>query len=253
MDYPHFWRCKSNDNDDFVLPGDEANWLARWGRRCPPVAKTERAVLQPDGAPDDGKGMLKAILDMVQERQDNGRIADELLFEFGALDDVVNAPPQRLMDISGIGHREAHALNLIASSVRHIVRGKVFRGTTFSVNSDLFDYVAVRLRHEPVVTAVVLYIDVAGRLVGDEEISRGWFDYIRLDAREIIRRCLELRVRSFLVAHNHPNGCPRPVQEDVTVAQRIEKYAEVFDLEFIDHVIVGDNQPVSLRGMGYLK
>lgn len=54
---------------------------------------------------------------------------------------------------------------------------------------------------------------------------------------------------SFLVAHNHPGGDPRPSTSDWTMTSGLIEAAELLELEIVDHLIVGDGCYASLCEM----
>jgi DNA repair protein RadC len=54
------------------------------------------------------------------------------------------------------------------------------------------------------------------------------------------------------VAHNHPSGVPEPSPSDYEVTQTLKKSLVLVDVELLDHLVIGDNQAVSLAERGYL-
>ena len=45
----------------------------------------------------------------------------------------------------------------------------------------------------------------------------------------------------IIVLHNHPSGNLRPSKDDLAVTARINVLAKLFDINFLDHVIIGTN------------
>jgi DNA repair protein RadC len=39
--------------------------------------------------------------------------------------------------------------------------------------------------------------------------------------------------------HNHPSGDPSPSEADMRVTRRVREAAELFNLNFVDHIIIG--------------
>jgi len=39
--------------------------------------------------------------------------------------------------------------------------------------------------------------------------------------------------------HNHPSGNPKPSQADVHFTETIKRAAKYFDIEVLDHVVIG--------------
>jgi DNA repair protein RadC len=47
---------------------------------------------------------------------------------------------------------------------------------------------------------------------------------------------------AFILVHNHPSGDPTPSEADRRLTQRLRGAAELMNLRFIDHVIVGNQE-----------
>ncbi len=55
-----------------------------------------------------------------------------------------------------------------------------------------------------------------------------------------------------MVVHNHPSGDPTPSPEDMKVTKQIVKAGKLLDIEVLDHIIIGQQDYISLkkRGLG---
>ena len=56
--------------------------------------------------------------------------------------------------------------------------------------------------------------------------------------------CLTPGTTGLMVVHNHPSGDPTPSPDDARLTLRLCAAADVLDLPLLDHLIVGDEQPV---------
>jgi len=54
------------------------------------------------------------------------------------------------------------------------------------------------------------------------------------------------------VAHNHPSGVAEPSPADRAITRRLRDALALVDIRLLDHVVVGDGEPVSLAEMGLL-
>lgn len=82
-------------------------------------------------------------------------------------------------------------------------------------------------------------LDVKGNVTGVHEISHGTISSSDVHPREIFKRILLNNASCFIVSHNHPSGDVTPSDEDRQVTERLKKCAEIFNVRFLDHVIVG--------------
>jgi DNA repair protein RadC len=61
-----------------------------------------------------------------------------------------------------------------------------------------------------------------------------------------------LNASSLILVHNHPSGDPTPSEADISMTRQIEKAAGVLGLSLHDHLIIGKERELSMRGEGYL-
>lgn len=113
----------------------------------------------------------------------------------------------------------------------------------------LLDYCAFSVRG-PIERFHVLYLDRKNRIIADELLSTGTVDHVPVYPREVIRRALMLNACALILVHNHPSGDPAPSEADITMTKEIEKGCKVFGITLHDHIIVGGNTELSLRGSG---
>ncbi|MGB6119440.1 MAG: JAB domain-containing protein [Mesorhizobium sp.] len=52
------------------------------------------------------------------------------------------------------------------------------------------------------------------------------------------------------VAHNHPSGDPAPSRADIDMTNRIAKIAEAMGIQVHDHIIIGRDGHLSMKGAG---
>ena len=57
---------------------------------------------------------------------------------------------------------------------------------------------------------------------------------------------------SIMVGHNHPSGHSSPSREDIDVTKRLVEAGSIVGIDLLDHIIVGDDNYVSLKEKGYI-
>lgn len=92
------------------------------------------------------------------------------------------------------------------------------------------------LRHERLVVAL---LDTRLRHTASVDISNGTLTETCAHPREILRPVITRGAYGFVLIHNHPSGDPSPSRQDEVFTRRIAQAAELLQLRFLDHVIVG--------------
>lgn len=54
------------------------------------------------------------------------------------------------------------------------------------------------------------------------------------------------------MVHNHPSGAPQPSQQDIAITRQIADAGKRMGITVHDHIIIGSEGHVSLRGMGLI-
>ena len=68
-----------------------------------------------------------------------------------------------------------------------------------------------------------------------------------VNLRQIVERIMALRATGVVVAHNHPGGFAIPSNEDVSVTRMLKGVLDPLGVKLLDHVVVADNDCVSMR------
>ena len=98
----------------------------------------------------------------------------------------------------------------------------------------------------------VAFLDTRHRLIAFEELSQGGIDGAEVHPRELVRRCLQHNAAALLVGHNHPSGVAEPSRADRLLTDRLKQALALVDVRLLDHLIIGDGEPLSLAERGWL-
>jgi DNA repair protein RadC len=90
-------------------------------------------------------------------------------------------------------------------------------------------------------------LDTRNKLIKIVEIYRGSLNSSFIRIGEIFRDAIRTNAASLIVVHNHPSGDPTPSPEDVAVTREIVAAGKLLDLEVLDHIIIGNNNFLSLK------
>lgn len=83
-------------------------------------------------------------------------------------------------------------------------------------------------------------------------LSRGTADSAPAFARDVFKEALKWGALSVMVAHNHPSGDPTPSKADLVFTERLLALAQIAEIRFLDHLVLGDASYTSLRSLGEL-
>lgn len=99
---------------------------------------------------------------------------------------------------------------------------------------------------------ICLYLNARYQLVHREVVAVGSVNQTMIHPRDVFVPIAGFPVAAIVLAHNHPSGIPDPSEEDKIFTMRIKQAAELFGIEFSDHIILAKQGYVSMRERGML-
>lgn len=196
--------------------------------------------------------LLEFLLFAGMRQGDTKPVAKALIARFGSLTGVLNADPDALKQVPGVGDAGAAAIRSVSLAARRMMRGKVMDQPVLGSWQALLDYLAIdmgALTHERV---RVLYLNTRNRLLHDHLAHEGTVDEAAIHPREVIRKAMDLGASALILVHNHPSGNPEPSRADIAITRRISDAGQHLGITVHDHVIVAGDAHVSLRAKGLI-
>ena len=104
---------------------------------------------------------------------------------------------------------------------------------------------------------VAIMLDTKYRPKGYHLVALGSLSECVAHPREIFRPVIVQNSFAFVLAHNHPSGIPDPSDADRRLTAKLRDGADLLQINFIDHVVVGTPAPdrppfYSFRNAGLL-
>lgn len=193
--------------------------------------------------------ILELLLFRLIPRRDTKPVAKALLERFGTLAGVFGAPPALLQEVKGIGEAVALDLKLVAAVAQRTLKSEIRNKTVLASWSSLIQYCHAAMAHEPREQFRILFLDKRNTLIADEVQGRGTVDHTPVYPREVVRRALELSSTAIILVHNHPSGDPTPSRADIDMTKTIVDTARPLGITVHDHIIIGKDGHVSLKGL----
>jgi len=196
--------------------------------------------------------LLELLLSYAIPRKDVKPQAKELLRRFGSLAGVMDASPEEVQEVKGIGPRAAALLRL-AKEMGEVYLGERMRGVdVLSSPSRVVDFCLFRLKGEGEEKFMVIYLNVKNEVMDYEVIQEGTVDRSVVYPRRVAEKALRRRAASVIVVHNHPSGHPDPSPEDKRITRELVEALKPLEIRLLDHIIVGKRGYFSFREKGIL-
>ena len=196
---------------------------------------------------------LELLLFYAIPRRDTNELAHRLMDRYGSLDAVFSAPAEDLMRVDGIGEHAAALIKLVPRMVQKSRLAAVRRETVLSDVDRMGEYLLERFRGEKNEVIYQLCLDRKGKLLSCRRLNEGGVDSSELNIRRLVENALLASASLVVLAHNHPSGIALPSQEDYVTTDRVAEALEVVGIRLLDHIIVADDDYVSMAASGVLK
>lgn len=126
------------------------------------------------------------------------------------------------------------------------------RPYTFNAPEAVKTWLKLHLQPQSRECFMVLFLDNRHRLIASETLSVGTFNATIIYPREVVIRALHHQAAAVALAHNHPAGDPTPSEADRTLTDRLVSALDLVGIRVLDHLIIGDGEPLSLAERGWL-
>lgn len=180
--------------------------------------------------------LLAVLLRTGQKGTDVMALAASLLKEYPDERALARTTATELCGFSGLG--SAKAATLIAAielGRRSWCDGKENEGASWQLTLKSLEKSMIREEREFI---LALFTDREGRLLGSEKVSFGGLDGAFLDAPYLCRRAVRIGASGVVLIHNHPDGNPKPSDEDRSLTAAVSRQLKLLGIELVGHFVV---------------
>ena len=197
----------------------------------------------------DDHNVLELLLFYALPRKDTNALAHQLLDTFGNLSAVFEASPEALMRVEGLGENAVSLIRLFPEVERRCRLEKEKPEICITSPDQLGRYVAALFLNISNETVFMLCLDARFRLIDCRQLGHGSTTAVAFNLMEL---ALVQKASSVVLAHNHPNGFAIPSAEDRRSTESICQALSHIGVNLLDHIIVADDDYVSMRESGML-
>ena len=214
------------------MDGSTANLLRRFLQRAPDALTDEE--------------LLTLLLHAGTGAEEPRTLAARLIGQFGSLGAALSASPEELASVEGMDASRA----LLH---RRYYLSRPFSGARLTGTTDFGNFLLPFFYGAREELVYLLALDAAGRLLTCTCLSEGSVNSANVPMRKLMRAALSANASGVVLAHNHPAGIALPSHEDVELTRRLQQALDVVDILLLDHLVIADDDFVSLRDSGYLR
>lgn len=180
------------------------------------------------------------------------QLATTLEKHFGSLHSLRMATIDELMEIEGIGPIKAIELKAaIELGIRLASSRQIKKGSLISTKI-AGTWMMEALKDEYQEQLLALFLNTKNEVILTKMIFKGGLNQSIAHPREIFREAVRCSAARLIIGHNHPSGNVTPSQADIDFTKRMVECGQLMGIELLDHIIVGNEQYLSLQEGGYM-
>ena len=194
--------------------------------------------------------VLELLLFYARARGNVNPLAHRLLDVFGSLKGVLEAPPEQLMAVEGVGEETATLLGMMVPLFRRYeacVCQETKQLLHYSAVADYCRAMMAGLRKE---RFCVISLSAKMKVLGQRVIAEGDLSEVAAYPRLVVETVLNHNAHSVILCHNHPGGEVKPSPMDVEVTQRLQTVLAALNIRLMDHLIYSDGKVYSMAACG---
>lgn len=195
--------------------------------------------------------ILELLLFYVIPRRDTNPVAHNLLNRFGSLSAVLDAPVSEIAKVEGMGESAAQFLHLVMDVSACYQTDRVAKVQILPTLESCAEYLVPFFFGRKVETVYLLCLDGKCKVLSCCQIAEGNVNTTGISVRKVVEQALIANASAVVLAHNHPGGVAIPSREDIQTTHYIASALRAVDISFVDHVIVAEDDYVSLIQSGY--
>ncbi len=165
-------------------------------------------------------------------------LAGELLQTHGSLRALGRANVKALAQQLGVGPAKAAQITA-AFELGHRAAKESIARASISTPEAIYQHMQPIVLQQNTEKLYLLLVDSRLHHTRTVELSHGTLNQTVCHPRDVLHHVLLHQAWGFILVHNHPSGDPTPSQQDHLATENLQNAAQLIQVRFVDHVIIG--------------
>lgn len=196
--------------------------------------------------------VVELLLTLGTPRRDCKQIAKEAIKKFGGLQKVLDASPEELQQIEGVGPFNIFGLKLFQAVSERYQKEKILKKSSLTSPKAVAKYLREKLGREKKEYFVILSLDSRNNLIKISDVSIGTLNANLVHPREVFKEAIFASAAQVILAHNHPSGDTEPSEDDLEITKELVKAGKILGIKVVDHIIITRNGFLSFKEKGLI-
>ncbi len=195
--------------------------------------------------------ILELLLFYAVPQKDTKPLARLLLDRFGSLPAVLSASREELEAVPGVGAGVSTFLTLVTATGRYYRIAQAQQDVIMDSAGTYGQFFLEKLYGRRREMVYIACLDAKCKMINCQLVGEGDVGSANVPIRRMVEIALSANATMVILAHNHPSGVAVPSKEDGITTERLATALAAMDIALVDHIIVSDDDFVSLVQSGW--
>lgn len=186
---------------------------------------------------------LQIAQNILREKPDKTNISD--------LEYLTSLSLQELKSFEGIGRVKAIQIKAVIELSKRISNIYSIKKEKITSPSTVFNLLVNEYIGQKQECLKTILLNKQNNVISIVTNAIGGNDKINIGIKEVLAEPIKQMASSIILVHNHPSGSLIPSKQDIKFTKHIEEYANIFEISLLDHIIIANNNYISLKEEKY--
>ena len=153
---------------------------------------------------------------------------------------------EELMQIKGIGRVKAIQLKAVSELAIRMSKPTNYKKIQIKNTEDIANLVMEELKIKKKEYVKLFLLNNKNIILKVINMAVGGINFANINVNEIIAEAIKIKAPKIILIHNHPTGDPSPSKTDIIFTDRLYNAAKMFDIELLDHIVIGNKNYKSI-------
>ncbi len=196
--------------------------------------------------------VLELLLSLNTPRKDTKQAAKDLLIEFKTFQGVLEATPEALGRVHGVGPVNSLGIQLIKAVSDRYLESRILHRDVVKDPASLVAFLNHFIGYKDKEHFLGIFLDAKNRVVASDILFTGSLTASAVYPREVIIQALAHRAAAVIFAHNHPSGDTQPSKTDIQMTRNLVFALTPVGIIVHEHIITGGDGYYSFAAQGLI-
>lgn len=213
-----------------------------------PIEERPRERLQRIGVDNlSTQELLALIIEKGGKGQTVLTVAQNLLANFGNLQNIKNASLEELQKVKGIGFATACKLQAAFKLGEKAELQITKYGEKIESPETVFNIFKKEIGGKKKESFYIISLTTRNNLISVDKVSTGTLSASLAHPREVFISAIKNSASSVIIVHNHPSGDSQPSEDDLEITKRLVEAGKILGIDVVDHIIISKDNYFSFK------